>query len=264
MLIQNYGDGDIGKDLGGLCRAIRNRDRMKMQFHEDVERELEQLVQDLEELGEVWDGPEKMPTGKHGLSSAPQRFDSQLEGLRSIILNVRAVVLFLVKHGSAWSRKLLNLFMSLEFEAALPALAEFMEIGRRYVHQDEGHDPEKTNLIDSWPNFLDMKKDLRNMFTGDEDQPPVLASPEYTKGYYQMMQKSLNSLGEDVCYRGGSGAVLFHRTRPTEEQEASKLAVVLKKMQHVVEVFLKACEVDLLMARGGPLLLLSRALALPD
>ena len=55
--------------------------------------------------------------------------------------------------------------------------------------------------------------------------------------------------------------MLFHRARPTEEQEASRLAVVLKKMQHVIEVFLTACEVDLVMARGAPLFLLSQALA---
>ena len=99
------------------------------------------------------------------------------------------------------------------------------------------------------------------MFTGHGNQPPVLASPQYTKGYYQIMQRSLNTLGDDACYRGGSGDVLFHRARPTEEQEASRLAVVLKKMQHVVEVFLTACEVDLVMARGVPLFLLSQALA---
>ena len=261
MLIRNPGDGDKGEDFGGLCRAIRNRDRLRMHFHEDVERDLDQLVKDLEALGEDWAGPKKMPTGKHGLSSAPQRFDSLLEGLRTIILNIRAVILFLVKHGSSWSRKLLNLFMNPECEAALPALAEFMEIGRQYVHRDEGHAPEKTNLIDSWPSFLDMKKDLQKMFTGHGDQPPVLASPQYTKGYYQIMQKSLNSLGDDVCLRGGSETVLFHRARPTEEQEASRLAVVLKKMQHVIEVFLTACEVDLVMARGAPLFLLSQALA---
>ena len=262
MLILNRSDGKIGKELGGLCRAIRNRDRMRMQFHEDVERDLDQLVKDLEELGEVWHGPKKMQTGKHGLCSAPQRFDSLLEGLRSIILSIRAVILFLVKHGSSWSRRLLNLFMSPEFEAALPALAEFMEIGRQYVHRDEGHDPEKSNLINSWANFLDMKMDLQEMFSGDveSNQPPVLASPQYTKGYYQIMQKSLNTLGDDACYRDGKGAVLFHRPRPTEEQEASRLAIVLKKMQHVVEVFLMACEVDLLMAQGAPLLLLSQDL----
>ena len=131
-------------------------------------------MKDLEEHGEVWHGPAKMPTGKHTLSSAPQRFDSLLEGLRSILLNIRGVIIFLVAHRSGWSQTLLNLFMRPEFEAALPALAEFLEIGRQYVHKDEGHDPDKSNLINSWNNFLDMKEDLNKMFRGDEDRPPLL------------------------------------------------------------------------------------------
>ena len=248
MLIRNKGGEERRSELGGLCRAVKNRDRMRMNFGADVESELDQLVKDLEELGEIWNGPAQMPNGRHTLSSAPSRFDSLLEGLRSILLNIRGVVLFLVKLGTDWARALLNLFMTPEFEAALPGLAEFLEIGRQYVHKDEGHDPDKSNLMNGWSNYLDMKKDLKKMFYGDEDMPPFLASDKYTKGYYQLLRKSLNSLGDDVCYRTGTGAVLFHRVRPTEEQEAENLTVVLKRMQNVCEVFLTACEVDLLMA----------------
>ena len=252
MLIRSKGDEK--KALGGLCRAVKNRDRMRMNFAADVESELDQLVKDLGGLGEVWNGPVQMPTGKHTLSSAPQRFDSLLEGLRSILMNIRGVIVFLVKLGTEWAQALLNLFMRPEFEAALPGLAEFLEIVRRYVHKDEGHDPDKSNLIHAWSNFLHMKNDLKKMFFGDEDRPPLLASDKYTKGYYQVMQTSLNSLGDDVCYRNGTGHVLFHRTRPTEEQEATNLTHILKRMQSVCEVFLKKCEVDLLMARDAALL----------
>jgi hypothetical protein len=255
MLIRNKGGQDKLKELGGLCRAVKNRDRMRMNFGEDVERELDQLVKDLEELGELWNGPAQMPSGRHSLSAAPQRFDSLLEGLRSISLNIRGVVLFLVKLGNEWALALLNLFMRPEFEAGLAGLAEFLEIGRKYVHKDEGHTPDESNLINSWSNFLGMKKDLKKMFFGAADRPPLLASEKYTKGYYQLMQTSLNSLGDDVCYRTGIGAVLFHRVRPTEEQEAASLTVILKKMQNVCAVFLTACEADLLMAWGAALLL---------
>jgi hypothetical protein len=254
MLIRNKA-ASKGPDLGGLCRAVKNRERMRYNFTADVERELDQLVKDLEELGEFWNGPAKTPTGKHTMSSAPQRFDSLLEGLRSIILNIRGVVVFLVKLGTEWAKALLDLFMRPEFEAGLPALAEFLEIGRQYVHKDEGHDPDKSNLINSWSNFLDMKKDLNTMFRGDEDRPPLLASDKYTKGYYQLMQKSLNSLGDNVCYRSGTGAVLFRRASPTEEQAATSLALITKRMQIVCEVFLEACEAEHLMARGAALLL---------
>ena len=254
MLIRNKGE-KRGPNLGGLCRAVKYRARQQMQFAADVERELDQLVKDLEELGEFWNGPAKMATGKHTMSAAPQRFDSLLEGLRSILLNIRGVIVFLVKMGTEWAKALLHLFLRPEFEAALPALAEFMEIGRKYVHLDEGHDPDKSNLINSWSNFLDMKKDLNKMFRGDEDRPPLLSCDKYTKGYYQLMQKSLNSLGDRVCYRTGDGAVLFCRAHPTEEQEATSLALISKRMQIVCEVFLEACLADLLMARAAALLL---------
>jgi hypothetical protein len=254
MLIRNKA-ASKGPDLGGLCRAVKNRERMRYNFTADVERELDQLVKDLEELGEFWNGPAKMPTGKHTMSAAPQRFDSLLEGLRSIIWNIRGVVVFLVKLGTEWAKALLDMFMRPEFEAGLPALAEFLEIGRQYVHKDEGHDPDKSNLINSWSNFLDMKKDLNTMFRGDEDRPPLLASDKYTKGYYQLMQKSLNSLGDNVCYRSGTGAVLFRRASPTEEQAATSLALIMKRMQIVCEVFLEACDAEHLMARGAALLL---------
>lgn len=252
MLMRNKGDKK--KNFGGLSRAVKNRDRLRMTFAADVESELEQLVKDLDEIGELWNGPVHMPTGRHSLCAAPQRFDSLLEGLRSILLNIRGVVLFLVKLKTPWAQALLDLIMQPEFEVALPALAEFLEIGRRYVHRDEGHDPNKSNLINSWCNFLDMKKDLKKMFSGDEDRPPFLASDKYTKGYYQVMQKSLNSLGDSVCYRAGMD-VLFHRVLLTEEQEATSLAIFSKRMQNVCEIFLTACEADLHMAWDAALVL---------
>ena len=55
MLIRNKGD-HRGKALGGLCRAVKNRERLRMHFTADVERELDQLGKDLEELGEFWNG----------------------------------------------------------------------------------------------------------------------------------------------------------------------------------------------------------------
>ena len=92
------------------------------------------------------------------------------------------------------------------------------------------------------------------MFSGDEDRPPFLASDKYTKGYYQVMQKSLNSLGDSVCYRAGMD-VLFHRVLLTEEQEATSLAIFSKRMQNVCEIFLTACEADLHMAWDAALVL---------
>jgi len=250
LLIRNYSDE---KSLGGLCRAVKNRDRHRMNLHADIEEQLDQLVKDLEAIGELWDGPEQMPTGRHSLSSAPQRFDSLLTGLRTIALNIRGIILFLAKLGGAWAQTLLNLFMRPEFEAALPLLCEYLEIGRTYVHREEGHDPDKCNLINSYSDFLHMKKELMLMFAGGDGQPPKCAWKEYTKGYYQLMKKSLNSLGDDVCYRAADGDVRYHRKFQSEDEEVTVLALIMKRMQHVCEVFLAACEVDLLMARAAAL-----------
>ena len=96
------------KTLGGLCRAVKNRCPYRMNFTADIEKELDQLVRDLGELGQSWDGPKKMPTGKHSLSSAPQRFDSMLTGIRSIILHIRGVVLFLAKLNNTWAQSCWN------------------------------------------------------------------------------------------------------------------------------------------------------------
>jgi hypothetical protein len=246
-LIRNKSDEDT---LGGLCRAVKNRDRQRMKFAADVESELDQMVKDLEEAGEFWDGPEKMPTGKHSLCAAPQRFDSMLTGLRSIIMNIRGVLKFLTKMGNEWAKCLLQLFMRPEFEAALPALAEYMEIARKYVHRDEGHDPDKSNAINTWSDFLHMKKSFAKMFAGEDGRPPQFAAEKtYSKGYYQLMQKSLNSLGDEVCYRPAFGGdVLYHRKYQTEEEEATTLALVMMRMQKVCEVYLAACKVDLFMA----------------
>ena len=66
---------------------------------------------------------------------------------------------------------------------------------------------------------------------------------------------SLHVLRDNVVYRSGTGKVLFRRSYPTEEQEATSIALIAKRMQNVCEVFLEACEVDLLMARAAALLL---------
>ena len=253
MLIQDKGDPP-GPALGpgGLGWAVKNREQLQVNFTADVERELDQLVKDLEQLGKCCNGAEKMPTGKHTMPPASQGFDSLLEGLRSILLNIRGVVVFLVEYSGSfvfrteWAQALLHLFMRPEFEAALPALLEFLEIGCQYIHH-------KDHLINSWSSFLDMKKDMNKMFRGDEDRPPLLARD---KGYYQLMQKNLNALGDSVCYTTGTGAVLFRRAHPTEEQKGTSLALVSKRMQMVCEVFLEACEAEHLMARGAALLLL--------
>ena len=54
MLVRDY--GDAGADLGGLCRALKNRDRHRHAFAEDVEKELDDVMKSLEALGEEWTG----------------------------------------------------------------------------------------------------------------------------------------------------------------------------------------------------------------
>lgn len=54
MLVRDYAEGY--DNLGGLCRALKNRDRHRHAFAEDVEKELDDVMKSLEALGEEWTG----------------------------------------------------------------------------------------------------------------------------------------------------------------------------------------------------------------
>ena len=194
-----------------------------------------------------------MPSGKHSISSAPQRFDSLLEALRTIILNFRAVLKFLVSFRGPWAERLLVKLAEEETEVALPVLCEYLEIGSRYVHKDEGHRSEASNLLTAYSDFIHMKEEFDRMFSGPSGEPPRCTSPAYTRGYYQILKKQLASLHEDFCFRASTGEVLYSRRKKSEEEEATTIARVMKKMQHVIQVFTESCEVDLLMAKGPPI-----------
>ena len=239
--------------MGGLCRALKNRDRHRSKFSANVEEELQKVQESLEELGETWTGPRKMPTGKHSVSAAPQRFDSLLTGLRTIVLNFRAVLCFLVSLQGPWAMRLLKKLQNTEAQVQLAALCELLEMVSVYVHRDEGHDASKSSLLTATSDWLTLCKDLCYMFGGHEEEgeeakPPRCTSSEYSKGYYQILKKGLASLGEDFVYRSERGATLFGWRRPSPEEEATVIAKALKKMQHVTEVFKEACKADLEMA----------------
>ena len=239
--------------MGGLCRALKNRDRLRSNFSANVEEELKKVQEALTELGEEWTGPEKMPTGRHSVSSAPQRFDSILTALRTIVLNFRAVLIFLVSLQGPWALRLLKLLQSGETHVQLAALCEYMEMVSVYVHKDEGHQASKSSLLTAAGDFLTLCEDLCYMFTGDEEKekPPRCTSADYSKGYYQILKKSLASLGDEFVYRTEDGETLFGFQEPSPEEEATVIANAMKKMQHVIEVFEVSCKVDLEMALGA-------------
>ena len=54
LLVRNY--SDRGNELGGLCRALASRDRLRHKFAADVEKELQEVLIALQGLGEEWTG----------------------------------------------------------------------------------------------------------------------------------------------------------------------------------------------------------------
>ena len=76
-------------------------------------------------------------------------------------------------------------------------------------------------------------------------------SPLTSRGYYQILKKSLASHGEDFAYRSEDGEPLFCWQQQSPEEEATVIANAMKKIQHVIEVFEEACKVDLEMALGA-------------
>ena len=138
LLVSNYSEGRSDAK-GALCRALKNSDKLRNKFGSLAQIKLQEVQQALETAENVWRGPQNPPCGKHAMSSAPQRFDSILVCLRTIILNYLAVLEFVVELPTEatnqnddctdWSMQLQELFLEEEFEALLPAAAEFLEIG---------------------------------------------------------------------------------------------------------------------------------------
>jgi hypothetical protein len=70
LLVQRHSAGD-GHFLGALARALKNSDRQRGKFSGKAVEELDALLKDMS--GEAWKGPTAVPSGKHAVSSAPQR-----------------------------------------------------------------------------------------------------------------------------------------------------------------------------------------------
>lgn len=238
LLVTNKSGGKTNPtELGGLCKALKNRDRCRHEFSDHVHRTLNEVQEALDTIGQEWAGPKKLPTGKHSVSSAPSRFDSLLQALRTIILNFRAVLAFLSTYGGPWAENLLAELQEEETEVLLPATAEFLEIASRYVHKDEGHESHQ-NLITAYSDHIKMMAEFRQMFGGrGMEGAPRFASASYSKGYYQIMKQSLESLGKNTIFHKSTGETTYCRPERSEEQEAETIVKILKKMQNVAEVF---------------------------
>jgi hypothetical protein len=114
-----------------------------------------------------------------------------------------------------------------------------MEIVSHYVHKDEGHTALKSSLLTAAGDFQDLCEDLHTMFTGDEEKPPRCTSADYSRGYYQILKKSLASHGEDFGYRSEDSEPLFCWQQQSPEEEATVIANAMKKMQHVMEFIME-------------------------
>ena len=152
MLVLQFSEGR-SEAKGALSRALRNSDKLRSKFGKKAQEKLQAVQKALENTEQAWMGPMKAPCGKHAVSAAPSRFDSILEALRTIILNYLAVLEFLVELAASsedasndWAEELLTLFQEDGTEVLLAATAEFLQIGKKYVHYSEGH-LSQNNLI---------------------------------------------------------------------------------------------------------------------
>ena len=256
LLVLRFSEGrSDGSAKGSLARALKNSDKLRASFAEKAQAQLREVLKALEHSEQAWQGPMKARASKRAVSSAPQRFDSILEALRTIILNYRAVVHFLVELSASpddesdqWANALLDLLLDDETEALLPATAEFLQIGKKFVHYSEGH-LSQNNLITAARDDIQVKEELKQMFYPDEGRVPLCISSNYTRGYYGILQQQLRSMadantGEIIIMTGGGKAPPYHRRAKTHARVALEAASAMKQLQVVSELFVLGNEAD--------------------
>ncbi len=88
--VRRFSDPKDKTNPGGFARALRNCDDLRRQF-------MEAVGQCVKEIDSLLAGLNCVHVSKHDVSQAAQRFDSILDALRMIVVNIRAVVQFLVQ-----------------------------------------------------------------------------------------------------------------------------------------------------------------------
>jgi len=258
MLVLQFSEGR-SEAKGALSRALRNSDKLRSKFGKKAQEKLQAVQKALENTEQAWMGPKKAPCGKHAVSSAPSRFDSILEALRTIILNYLAVLEFLVELAASsedasddWAEKLLTLFQEDGTEELLAATAEFLQIAKKYVHYSEGH-LSQNNLITAARDELQMKKDFQKMFFPGEDGVPFCVSQKYSRGYHAVLQQQIRSAEDgagEVVIMSGTGEPLYRRRAKNQAQIATEAASAMKQMQVATELFIKGNEADHALGRS--------------
>ena len=259
LLVLRFSEGRSDAK-GSLSRALKNSDKLRGKFGEKAQEKLREVQRALSVMEQVWQGPKKAPCGKHAVSSAPSRFDSILEALRTIILNYCAVVHFLVEltavpadESEDWATELLDLLLAEETEALFPAVTEFLQIGKKYVHYSEGH-LSQNNLITAARDDIQMKKELKQMFSPGEDGLPFCFSSKYSRGYYAILQQQIRTMmdkaGEIVIMVGAGAAPAYHRRTKSPAEAAREVSSATKQMQVVADLFTKGNEADHALGRS--------------
>ena len=125
----------------------------------------------------------------------------------------------------------MELLLDEDTEALLPAIAEFLQIGKKYVHYAEGH-LSQHNLISSARDEIQMKVELQEMFHGGL---PLCIASNYSRGYYQILQQQLKSMmsrtGEIVMMTGTGQAAPYHRRCKTPARVAIEASSAMKQIQ---------------------------------
>ena len=257
LLVLKFSEGRSDAK-GALSRALRNSDKLRSKFGTKAQEKLQDVQRALKLVEEAWMGPKTAPCGKHAVSSAPSRFDSMLEALRTIILNFLAVVEFLVELQAAeddsdeWAKELQELMLEEETEALLPASAEFLQRGKKYVHYSEGH-LSQNNLITAASDEIAMKKEFEHMFFPGRNGVPFCVSSQYSRGYYAVLQQQIRTAGDDngeLIIMSGTGRKGYQRKSKSDIQAAREASVAMKQMQVVVHLFYEGNEADHMLGRS--------------
>ena len=242
---------------GGFARALRNSDKLRETFGEDVASALAEVRKACLEEGLEYEGPTKCSSAKSAVTVAPQRFDSMLSTLRTIVFNARAVTVFCLRVMSSdgpsapWASEVLLLLHSLRTRYLLPAITEMMQIVSRHVHGSEGKlsqgKKEKDNIGTLAARDLDMEEELKDMFfertKGGIKKAPLCIDPAYTRGYTALLKNAFPKK-EEIGFVTGSKKAYACFLKGTTEENIRSAAEAVRKMKNIVNVFLQANQVD--------------------
>ena len=202
LLVRGSSPSTDVNDLGGFCRAVRNSYKLQHALSESVA---------------TMQGLQNVDTKLASLRSAPQRFDTIMQCCVTIAENTEGILRTLLclettdARKSKWVQKLLPCFDTGNL-IMIGLLAELSSICAKYHHQFDnagGHgmrsNASRLARTAHWFQQLELALNRTFYFQSLDGQPqePLVLSADYTRGYFQQIQRSTNLLvGEAVIQKG--------------------------------------------------------------